>query len=369
MRATGLQRPDGVELAWAILAVVCLAAMAVWPSWETIPFHVIWITLTLLYGFRVWSPAVTSLVLGAVVAGTGASIMADAFEGIQLWGELFEVPLMSAMFLAMVWHARRRAQMHRTVAGLAEDRASLLEQQERLLQNVSHELRTPITIARGHLELLERRLETDVRELGVAAEELLRMERLVDRILLLARAEGDRWLERSPVHLVTLLEDVFMRWADVAPRAWHLGPVADVVVDADETWLRAGLDALLENAVQHTAEYERIELAAQREPDAVVVTVEDNGHGIPPQALEHIFERFARADASRSRRSGGAGLGLSIVAAIARAHGGSCRGANASNGGAVFELRLPLRHDQAVRLEHAKPGRDQVAVSAAGLEA
>src|SRR5262249_33502356 len=144
---------------------------------------------------------------------------------------------------------------------------------------------------------------------------------------------------------LTLLEDVFMRWAEVAPRAWRLGSVADVVVDADETWLRAGLDALLENAVQHTADYDRIELGARREGSEVVVTVEDDGHGIPPQALEHIFERFARADASRSRRSGGAGLGLSIVAAIARAHGGSCRAGNAPGGGALFELRLPLRHE------------------------
>jgi signal transduction histidine kinase len=344
MPATASRRPSRVEVAWGLLVATCLAAMAVWPSWETIPFHVIWITLTLLYGFRVWSPAVTSVVLGTVAVGTGVSIMADAFEGIQLWGELFEVPLMSAMFLAMVWHARRRAQMHQTVARLAEERASLLEQQERLLQNVSHELRTPITIARGHLEQLGRRLDADLRELDVAEEELVRMERLVDNILLLARAERDHQLERGPVHLLTLLEDVFMRWAEVAPRAWRLGSVADVVVDADETWLRAGLDALLENAVQHTAGYERIELAARREGDDVLVTVEDDGDGIPPQALEHIFERFARADASRSRRNGGAGLGLSIVAAIARAHGGSCRAGNTPGGGALFELRLPVRH-------------------------
>src|SRR6185437_4203414 len=150
--------PSRVEIAWGALAVACLAAMIGWPSWETIPFHVIWITLTLLYGFRVWSLTVTGIVLGAVVIGTGASIMSDAFDGLQLWGELFEVPLMSAMFLAMVWHARRRAQAMDTVATLASERADLLAQQERLLHNVSHELRTPVTIARGHLELLERRL-------------------------------------------------------------------------------------------------------------------------------------------------------------------------------------------------------------------
>jgi signal transduction histidine kinase len=335
--------PNRVETAWGVLAVICLATMIVWPAWETIPFHIIWITLTLLYGFRVWSPAVTAAVLGTVIIGTGASILADAFEGLQLWGELFEVPLMSAMFLAMVWHARRRVLMHQTVELLAGERAALLEQQERLVQNVSHELRTPVTIARGHLDQLARRLGPNEREIDVVSEELTRMERLIDRILLLTRAERGEWLHRGEVPLVTLVEDVVMRWADVAARAWRVGPVVDVVLYADETWLRAALDALLENAVQHTDAYDLIELSAHGEADDVVLSVSDGGAGIDPAVLERIFERFARADVSRSRREGGVGLGLSIAAAIARAHGGSCAARNAPGGGAVFELRLPLR--------------------------
>ena len=105
---------------------------------------------------------------------------------------------MSAMFLAMVWHARRRVQALETVQALAEERASLLEQQERLLQNVSHELRTPVTIARGHLELLAAQLDTDRPELTVAFDELQRIEQIVDRVLLLARVERTDWVSRSP---------------------------------------------------------------------------------------------------------------------------------------------------------------------------
>jgi two-component system OmpR family sensor kinase len=224
-----------------VLAVACLGVMIASPAWETIPFHVIWITLTLLYGFRVWSLPTTAAILGAVMIGTGASIFADAFDGIQLWGELFEVPLMAAMFLAMVWHARRRVQALETVQALAEERASLLEQQERLLQNVSHELRTPVTIARGHLELLQRSFDTDRPELTVAFEELQRIEHIVDRVLLLARVERTDWLSRSPFELVPFLEDVFMRWSEVARRAWHLGEIAEVTLDADETWVRASV--------------------------------------------------------------------------------------------------------------------------------
>ena len=355
MRATAWPRPDSLELSWALFSAGCLTFMVISPSWETIPFHFIWISLTLLYGFRVWSPPVTGVVLGAVALATGASILADAFNGIQLWGELFEVPLMSAMFLAMVWHARRRAQALTTVEALADERASLLEQEERLLHNVSHELRTPVTIARGHLELLSRQLDTPSPELDVAFDELARMERIVERILILAQAERPAWLVRRPIPLVPFLEDVLMRWAGIARRAWQLGDLVDVTVDADETWLRAALDALLENAVQQTSDYERISLSARGDRDSVVIAVSDDGPGIDPSRLEEIFQRFARSDESRSRRAGGAGLGLAIVAAIARAHGGSSTAANGETGGAVFELRLPLVHASHADREEA-PG-------------
>jgi signal transduction histidine kinase len=344
MRATGWLSPNRLDLAWGALAAVCLAIMIDTPSWETIPFHVIWITLTLLYGFRVWPLSKTAAVLGCVVIATGASILSDAFAGTQLWGELFEVPLMSAMFLAMVWHARRRAQALETIGALADERASLLEQEERLLHDVSHELRTPVTIARGHLELLSRRLHGDHPELAVAFDELHRIEQIVDRLLLLARAERSDSLVRVDVQLVPFLEDVFMRWAEVAPRAWRLGEIVDVTLCVDETWLRTALDALLENAVNHTSEYTRVELSASGQEGEVVIAVADEGHGIAPESLERIFERFARSDTSRTRREGGAGLGLAIVDAIARAHGGSPAVRSRLGEGSVFEIRLPLVH-------------------------
>ena len=349
-----------IDVGWVALSAICLGVMVAFPAWETIPFHVIWISLTLLYGFRVWSVPATSAVLAAVCLGTGASILSDAFAGLQLWGELFEVPLMSAMFVAMVWHARRRKQAMDTVASLADERAQLLAQQERLLQNVSHELRTPVTIARGHLELLQRDLG-DRPQLDVAFDELSRIEQIVDRLLLLARAERSDFLQLGQVRLVPFLEETFMRWAEVAPRGWHLGQIVDVAVTADETWLRAALDALIENAVQYTDDYARIELSARGESHDVVIAVADEGQGIDPAALSQIFERFARSDMSRTRREGGAGLGLAIVDAIARAHGGSVTAA-ARPVGSLFELRLPL--EQARMGETAQPAEDGVVVDA-----
>jgi hypothetical protein len=109
-----------------VFAVANLVAMALVPSWETIPFHFIWISLTLVYGFRVWSPGNTGFVLAARDRGDRRVDPERRLHGEQLWGELFEVPLMSAMFLAMVWHARRRQDAVRDLQEEASERAELL---------------------------------------------------------------------------------------------------------------------------------------------------------------------------------------------------------------------------------------------------
>jgi signal transduction histidine kinase len=330
----------GVELVWAAFALANYGVMVAFPSWETIPFHFVWISLTLLYGFRVWAVWPTILVLVSVMAMTGIAIGLDAFDGIQLWGELFEVPLMAAMFLAMVWHARRRVDAQRIAEGRAEEGRWLLERQERFLHDASHELRTPVTIARGHLELL-RKQQGDSAEIDVALDELARMNAIVERMLVLARADQPDFVQAVETELEPLLEDIFMRWSELAPRAWRLGPLVPgrVLVDADH--LRAALDALLENAVKYSQPGAAIELRAQlRGPGEVWIDVEDEGCGVPPDARERIFERFARADSARTRSAGGVGLGLAIADAVARAHGGGCT-VTSTEQGSIFSVRLP----------------------------
>ncbi len=358
MRVTGWLRRNNVEAAWGAFALANWAAMIAWPSWETVPFHFVWISLTIVYGFRVWSRPVTAAVLGVVILGTGASIGADAFAGIQLWGELFEVPLMSAMFLAMVWHARRRQAALRTLAGVAETRASLLEKQERFLHDASHELRTPVTIARGHLELM-RWDQPNAPELAVALDELERMERIVGRLLLLAKADQPGFVHFADVEIDRFLEDVFMRWSDVAERAWRLEVDVAGVVWADEEALRSALDALLENAVKHTEPLAAIELRAHAAGGEIVIAVVDEGYGVPLEARERIFDRFGRVDDARTRAQGGVGLGLAIVEAIAAAHGGRCT-VESRDRGAIFALHLPVRprpepQPEAIRAGDAVP--------------
>jgi signal transduction histidine kinase len=342
MRAIGLRRPDRLEVAWFSFALGNVGAMLLWPEWETVPFHLIWFTLTLLYGFRVWALKPTYLVLTAQGIVTGLLIAHDAMNGTQEWGELFEVPLMSAMFLAMVWHARRHQAAAQAVARHAEERTAILARQERFLHDVSHELRTPLTIARGHLEVLQRSSEDGGQpEVSVAIDELSRMQRIVERLLLLVRAgQVDFTAAAEEVDLDTLIEDVVMRWAEVAPRVWRVGDLPGGAIRTDQDALRIALDALVENAVAHTEETDAIELRARGASGQVAIDVADEGSGIPPEVLDKLFERFRRVDSSRVRDSGGAGLGLAIVDAIAKAHGGRCT-VKSSPEGSTFTLLLP----------------------------
>jgi signal transduction histidine kinase len=351
MRAIGSRRLDPLDIGWFAFALVNVGAMLLWPSWETVPFHLIWFSLTVVYGFRVWALKPTYLVLTGQGLVTGLLIAEDASHGTQEWGELFEVPLMSAMFLAMVWHARRHRAAADAVAQHTRERTAILARQESFLHDVSHELRTPITIARGHLEILHRSSNGQGQpEISVAIDELSRMERIVERVLLLVRAGGaDFPGTAEEVDLDTLIEDVTMRWAGVAPRVWRVGHLARGTIRTDQDALRIALDALVENAVAHTDEADAIELRARELYGQVAIEVADEGCGIPPDALGRIFERFARVDPSRARGKDGVGLGLAIVDAIARAHGGRC-GVSSSPDGSTFTLLLPGFKHAASRL-------------------
>lgn len=126
----------------------------------------------------------------------------------------------------------------------------------------------------------------------------------------------------------------------MAPRAWRLGELPRGFLLADPESLRIALDALLENAVKYTLPSDAIELRARAEAGAVRIEIADAGCGVPDEALGRIFERFARVDPARGRVHGGVGLGLAIVDAIAKAHGGRCE-VEASPSGSTFTLRLP----------------------------
>ncbi len=328
------------DVAWVIFAIANLVAMLVFARWETVPFHFIWVSLTILYGFRVWSMTPTVWVLGAIILVTGVVLIVDISRGTQPLDELTEVPLMAAMFLAMVWHARRRLAVTEEIRRVSEANLRLLERERQFIQNASHELRTPITIAIGHAELLHQAKDpgTIAEDALVVIQELMRLRRLAERLLILAAAEDPDFLHKRPVEVEPMLVEAVHRWL-TTPRQWRLGATDEAVVDADADRLALAIDALIENAVKHTKPNDWIELSVRRN-HGVEIEVADSGSGIPTKDLERIFERFASADASGSRDAGSLGLGLAIVKTVAEAHGGSVRVRSQVGKGSAFELVL-----------------------------
>ncbi len=348
------------DIAWVLFSLANLGAMIVFSTWETVPFHFIWVSLTILYGFRVWKARPTLVILAFVMTLTAMFIWLDVRSGATPLDELTEVPLMAAMFLAMVWHARRRLAAMEDAELVSLANLRLLEREKRFVQDASHELRTPITVSLGHVELIQRAATdpTLAGDAAVIADELMRLRRLADRLLLLAGSEDPAFLHLATVDLETIVMDAVRRWT-ATPRRWLLGAAeeATAIVDADR--LEVALDALIENAVKHTRELDTIEVAIHRRGGRAVISVRDTGAGIPAADLDRIFDRFARADPGRSRHTGGFGLGLSIVKAIVDAHSGEVRVASTVGAGTTFEILLPISPVASARIEHSPmPARD-----------
>ena len=354
VRAQGLVRPYQLrpvapDIAWAAFVALNLVAMRLFPQWQTVPFLAIWVSLTVVYGFRLWRLQPTILTLAAVTLATGGIIGVQVIKGQQDADYLAEVPLIALMFLVMVLHGRRRlaATAERLAAmeqvqRISQENVRLLEQQRRFLIDASHELGTPITVALGHAELIEQAVtdQAVAADARVVAGELARLRRLSNRMLLLASAGTPGFLQVAPVATDSLVLDALERWGHV-PRHWHLGEAAEAVVPGDADRLTVALDALLENAVAHTKPGDRIEVSVALEDGHAVIGVADSGCGIEPDDLARIFGRFARAEPYRSREAGGFGLGLPIVQAIAEAHHGSVRVRSTNGHGATFEMVIP----------------------------
>jgi len=213
--------------------------------------------------------------------------------------------------------------------------------------DASHELRTPLAAVSAYAELFEQGAATRADDLervmhGIG-NETARMGRLVEDLLLLARLDEGRPLEREEVELVGVAAEAMKTATTVGPQ-WPVRLVArqPVEIVGDRMRIRQVLDNLLANVRTHCPEGTPSVITVDQEGADAVIRVEDQGPGLSPDDSARVFERFFRADPSRSRRHGGAGLGLSIVASIARAHGGTVGAASGNGGGTVFTLRLPV---------------------------
>ncbi len=256
-----------------------------------------------------------------------------------------------------------------------EARAASERRLRQFVADAGHELRTPLTSIRGYAELFRRGAASRPDDLALAMRrieaEAHRMGTMVEDLLLLARLDQRRGLELEPVELASLATDAVADMRAVEPDRPVESSLEDgVVAEADHARLSQVFANLLSNARSHTPPGTPVSVSVRAEDSVAVIEVADQGPGLPADQAAHVFERFYRADSSR-KRSGesGSGLGLSIVAAIAQAHGGSVSLDTAPGRGAKFTVRIPLQRHSKVpgRRRELSPGLERSATSGSGF--
>jgi two-component system, OmpR family, sensor kinase len=217
--------------------------------------------------------------------------------------------------------------------------------QRAFVADASHELRTPLTVVRGQLEVLARQDEPAPQEIRrverQVAQEIVRMQRLVDDLLLLARGDEGMSLHVQTIELRGFVHDLVDGLAATAERRFEAGPVPDLAISGDPQLLAQVLRNLLRNAVEHTEPGGLVSVTATHRGGRVTIAVDDDGPGIEPSERERVFDRFHRTDAARSRAGGGSGLGLAIARTIVEAHGGRIWAEASPQGGARVAFDLP----------------------------
>jgi signal transduction histidine kinase len=268
-------------------------------------------------------------------------------------------------------------ELARTFNGMLDRLEEAFGTQRAFVDDAGHELRTPITIIRGHLELLGDDPDERADTVALVLDELDRMSRMVDDLLMLAKAEQPDFLRREAVDLAAFTEDLFVKVRALAPRAWRLEAVGAGRLLVDRQRLTQALVQLAQNATQHTGPGDPIGIGSAVDSRVARFWVADSGPGVPPADRARIFERFARGARVRPTAApggavgGGAGLGLAIVRAIATAHGGTVRvgGPSGRGQGAVFVLELSLLPDHVDRDHEPRDGEGRAGGSwPAGVE-
>jgi two-component system OmpR family sensor kinase len=274
----------------------------------------------------------------AAIAGGDLSRRVDHSAGNTEVGRLAAALDMMLASIEAAYRARADGEAR---ALLSQDRM------RRFIADASHELRTPLTSVRGLAEYGLQQgdgasPEELLRLMGLIAREAGRMGRLVDDLLLLARFDAGRALERRPVDLASIAAEAVKQARIVAAgRPITLRAAEPVIVDGDAERLRQVIDNLIGNAVQHTPPGTPVTVTVWSEPGSGRLTVADRGPGMTQEQASHVFERFYRTDGARTRAGGGAGLGLAIAASLAAAHGGELTVDTKPGHGAAFHLRLP----------------------------
>jgi signal transduction histidine kinase len=236
------------------------------------------------------------------------------------------------------------AELGRTFNGMLDRLESAFEDQKEFLADVGHELRTPITVIRGHLETLGDDPAERAEATSVIHDELERMSRLVDDLLLLARSDRGDFLRPEPLDLDLLTHEIFAKAQALGVRRWKIDRADVALFVGDPHRLTSAVMNLAQNAVKHTRGDQVIAIGSVHRNGVIRIWVRDEGEGIDQHEQERIFERFARG-AQAPSHGHGAGLGLAIVKAIAEAHGGWVEVESTPGAGSTLSVIIPAEHD------------------------
>ena len=234
------------------------------------------------------------------------------------------------------------AEVAQTFNEMMDRLSSAFQTQRNFINDAGHELRTPITIIQGHLELMGDEPMDRAETVALVFDELDRMSRMVDELVLLAKAERPDFLQLEEVSIPTLTQELLLKATALGDRTWQLDRVALGKIRVDRQRMTEAVMNLAQNAVQHTEIGTVISIGSSLDHKMLRLWVRDMGSGIAPEDQPRIFERFARAARSR-RKSEGSGLGLAIVKAIVEAHHGEILLSSQPGNGAVFTIVIPVK--------------------------
>lgn len=232
------------------------------------------------------------------------------------------------------------AELGRTFNSMLDRLDDAFATQRRFIDDAGHELRTPITVIRGNLEVMGDEPEERAESIALVTRELDRMTRIVNDLLDLAKSEQPDFIQPAPVDLADFIHDVVRRASTLDDRPWKVERADHAVIEADEDRLAQAMMNLVRNAVEHTANGSPVYLGGRLGWSTATLWVRDEGEALSEGDRARVFDRFARVG-SGARSTSGAGLGLSIVAAIAEAHGGGVTVDEAREGGNIFTITIP----------------------------
>jgi signal transduction histidine kinase len=320
---------------WGLFAGLNVVMMYLLPGQETVPFHFVWISLAIVYGFTTWRTSWMVTALVAVVVTTGIVLVHHVIVGVIRWEETTEEPLMAAIFGVMVWHVHRRQQLLREVQRISELERRRYEMQQLFVRLASHELRTPITVARGYTELV-RAVHQDAATLEdteIVLDELDKVSRITARLVTLIQLDQPHPTSLCDVDAELLR--IVRRWQPTVERDWVVrSDVGYAKINSER--FEAALDCLLENAVKFTGPGDSIEVTGYADQEGWNVRVRDTGSGISRQTAYLLL-----TGPPGQGTSTGTGLGLAIVRAVIETLGGRITLAGEPGKGTTVTLRVP----------------------------